>query len=88
MKELIALMDQVQTSGPNLAKGDFLAKEVRSGAQSSEESAVALAGTRTPVLRVARKYAQKRGKRTGGACSKYPDIYFCTFFLSYPKYYQ
>jgi Oxidoreductase family, NAD-binding Rossmann fold len=44
--------------GPNLAKGDFLAKSVRSGAQSSGESAVMLAGTRYPAFRAARKCAQ------------------------------
>jgi hypothetical protein len=44
--------------GPNLAKGDFLAKYVRSGAQSSGELAVMLAGTRYPALRAARKCAQ------------------------------
>ena len=44
--------------GPHLAKGDVWAKYVHSGAHSSGESAVVLAGTRHPTLRVARKCAQ------------------------------
>ena len=54
--------------GPNRAKGNFLAKYVRSGAQSRGESAVVLTGTRQPALRVASTCAhrcRRRCTRTG-----------------------
>jgi hypothetical protein len=44
--------------GPNLAKGDFGAKYVHSGAHMGGKLAVVLAGTRQMVLRVARKCVQ------------------------------
>ena len=45
--------------GPHLAKGALWAKYVRSGAQNSGESAVVLAGTCHPALRVASTCAHR-----------------------------